>query len=119
MLILTAVSEFVNYCQFEKRLGEKTLKAYRTDLAQLVGFLKEKSYPERIAEITKLELRDYLASLVSLKHKTIKRKIASAKAMFNYLEFEDHIAVNPFRKMRINIREPKRLPQVMDMRDIT
>lgn len=119
MLFLSAVNEFVHYCQFEKRLSEKTLKAYKTDLAQLAAFLKEKKYPEEIAAITKLELRDYLASLVSLKHKTIKRKIASAKAMFNYLEFEDHILVNPFRKMRINIREPKRLPKVMDMRDIT
>lgn len=119
MLFLSAVSEFVNYCQFEKRLSEKTLKAYKTDLTQLNMFLKERKYPEEIGRITKLELRDYLASLVSLKHKTIKRKIASAKAMFNYLEFEDHILVNPFRKMRINIREPKRLPKVMDMRDIT
>lgn len=119
MLFLSAVNEFVNYCQFEKRLSGKTLKAYRTDLTQLDLFLKTKEYPEEISSITKLELRDYLASLVSLKHKTIKRKIASAKAMFNYLEFEDHIIVNPFRKMRINIREPKRLPKVMDMRDIT
>lgn len=119
MLFLSAVSEFVNYCQFEKHLSQKTLKAYRTDLAQLGSFLKEKRYSEEIVTITKTELRDYLVSLSSLKHKTIKRKLASAKAMFNYLEFEDHILVNPFRKMRINIREPKRLPKVMDMRDIT
>ena len=119
MLLLSAVNEFLNYCQFEKRLSEKTLKAYRTDLTQLAAFLKEKSYPNEIDKISKTELRDYLASLVSLKHKTIKRKIASAKALFNYLEFEDHIIVNPFRKMRVTIREPKRLPKVMDIREIT
>ena len=38
--------------------------------------------------------------------------------MFNYLEFEDKITANPLRKMRINIKEPKRLPKVMDIREI-
>ncbi len=35
------------------------------------------------------------------KPKTIKRKIATLKALFNYFEFEDVIVVNPFRKMKI------------------
>ena len=119
MLFSSAVREFIHYCQFEKHLSEKTIKAYQTDLSQLAQFLQKNRHPEEISDITKLELREYLASLVSYKHKTIKRKIASAKAMFNYLEFEDQILINPFRKIRVNIREPKRLPKVMDMRDIT
>lgn len=38
--------------------------------------------------------------------------------MFNFLEFEDKIVINPFRKMRIKIQEPKRLPKVMDIKDV-
>ena len=40
------------------------------------------------------------------------------KALFNFGEFEDKITVNPFRKMKIKIKEPKRLPRVMDIKDV-
>lgn len=33
------------------------------------------------------------------KQKTVKRKIASVKAFYGYLEEEEMIAENPFRKM--------------------
>ncbi|MFX1562606.1 MAG: tyrosine-type recombinase/integrase, partial [Promethearchaeota archaeon] len=50
--------------------------------------------------------------------KTVKRKIATLKALFNYLEFEDKIAVNPFRKMRIQLREPLVLPGVLTLDEV-
>ncbi|HWZ22092.1 MAG TPA: tyrosine-type recombinase/integrase, partial [Cytophagaceae bacterium] len=50
--------------------------------------------------------------------KTVKRKIASVKAFFNFLEFEDRITISPFRKMKIQIREPKNLPNVMNIHEI-
>lgn len=68
--------------------------------------------------ITKEVIRHYLEFLSQWKPKTIKRKIASLKAMFNHLEFEDEINVNPFRKMRIRIKEPKVLPVVMNQTEV-
>jgi integrase/recombinase XerD len=118
LLYTSATEEFLTYCKFEKHLSEKTVKAYETDLLQFREYVTKILTTEDVASITKNELRAYLASLVHFKHKTIKRKIASLKALFNYLEFEDKIIINPFRKVRINIREPKRLPKVMDMREI-
>ena len=50
--------------------------------------------------------------------KSLKRKIASVKAFFNYLEFEDLIVVTPFRKIRLNIKEPKRLPKSLSLFDM-
>ena len=119
MLLPNASKEFLSHCQFEKNLSEKTLKAYRTDLAQLLTFMKSRSFDTTITAISKTELKEYLISIGSLKPKSVKRKIATVKALFNYLEFEDILAINPFRKMRINIKEPKRLPLVMDIREIT
>ncbi len=115
MTLKIAISEFLLHCRFEKNLSKKTIEAYETDLDQLNIFLNAK---ELIGEISKEDLRNYLISLSSLKPKSIKRKIATMKALFNYLEFEDKILINPFRKMRIKIKEPQTLRTVMDVREV-
>lgn len=45
------------------------------------------------------------------KPKTIKRKIASLKAFFHYLEYQGILNENPFSKLDIRFREPKLLPK--------
>jgi integrase/recombinase XerD len=116
--IQTATGEFLKHCRFEKNLSPKTLKSYSIDLIQLTNFLISKNYPSEIDQITKNELREFLEVISYLKPKSIKRKVATIKAMFNYLEFEDKITANPLRKMQIRIKEPKRLPKVMDIKEI-
>lgn len=116
--IQTEITDFINHCKYEKNLSEKTIKAYSIDLAQFKKFLLEKNYPVEITQITKSEIRAYLEAISPLKPKSIKRKIATLKAMFNFLEFDDKILVNPFRKIRIKISEPKVLPKVMEIREV-
>ncbi len=113
-----ATKAFLGHCQYEKNLDPKTIKAYGIDLKQLQAFLTKKDYPDRVTSINKSMLRDYIQSLSGVKPKTLKRKIASGKALFNFLEFEDIIPVNPFRKMKIHIREPKNLPGVMNIHEV-
>src|ERR1700740_298729 len=114
-----AINDFLSHCRIEKNLNHKTIKAYQGDLEQLNLFLKSNGYSDELTVISKIELRAFIDSLNTLKPKTIKRKIASAKALFNYLEFEDKLILNPFRKMRINIREPKQLPSVMNIQEVS
>ena len=116
--ISSDIKEFLQHCLYEKNLSPKTLKSYRIDLKQLEEFLIRSKLMLITSEITKSELRDYLDSISHLKPKSIKRKIATVRAMFNYLEFEDIIQINPLRKMRIRIKEPKQLPKVMDIREV-
>jgi integrase/recombinase XerD len=116
--IQEAIKAFLAHCQYEKNLDPKTLKAYGIDLKQLKAFLIEKGYSTGILEVNKAALRDYIQSLAGVKPKTVKRKIASTKALFNFLEFEDEIPVSPFRKMKIQIREPKSLPNVMNIQEV-
>lgn len=115
MTLKIEINEFLLHCRFEKNLSIKTLKAYETDLRQLKIFLNNK---EQIADISKDDLRKYLVSLSTLKPRSIKRKIAVIKTLFNYLEFEDKIAINPLRKMRIKLKEPKILPTVMSLPEV-
>jgi integrase/recombinase XerD len=116
--IQTAIQEFIGHCRFEKNLSPKTIKSYSIDLKQLTNFLIGRKYPVKLTRVTKIELREFLEEISSLKPKSIKRKVATIKAMFNYLEFEDKISSNPLRKMLIRIKEPQALPRVMDINEV-
>jgi integrase/recombinase XerD len=114
-----SVEGFVFHCTYEKNLSSKTLKAYDIDLRQFTTFLTLHHPVIRIDQIDKNILREYI-KVVSQgnKPKTIKRKLATLKAFFNHLEFDDTILVNPFRKIKIRIKEGKSLPRTIPRRDI-
>ena len=74
---------------------------------------------KRIKDIDKDIIRKYLQQLNSQKKpKTVKRKMATLKAMFNFLEFEDIIQINPFRKVKIRVNEEFKLPRLIQMHEI-
>lgn len=115
----SSIGVFISHCKFEKNLSIKSQKAYATDLTQFKKFLFEKGLPTEISTISKNEIRGFLESISLLKPKSIKRKIATIRAFFNFLEFEDQIAINPLRKMHIKIKEEHRLPTVMDLKEVS
>ncbi len=113
------ISDFLFHCRVEKNLSIHTLKAYKLDLDQFINYLSVKGEAVEIEKVDKQMLREYLQQLVeNNKIKTVKRKIATLKALFNYLEFEDRLTVNPFRKMRIKIKEPLHLPGVLTLNEV-
>lgn len=94
--ICQIIKDFLFHCQFEKRLSPKTLKAYEIDLKQFEYFLNKNGANAIIENVSKEQLKDYLQSISHFKTKTIKRKVASLKAMLNYIEYEDDNYINPF-----------------------
>jgi len=114
----TSIENFLCHCQFEKNLSPKTIKAYRTDLKQLLEFIQNNEFPETIEQLDKVTLKAYLQCLSRYKPKTIKRKVAAIKAFLNEMEVEEVIMVNPFRKMRVQIKEPAILPTVMNSSEV-
>ncbi len=115
---MEVINKFLFHCEFEKRLSSKTLKAYSIDLKQYKAFLVNRNVAETLL-MTKEDLKEYLQFISTFKPKTIKRKIATVKALFNFLEFEELIEINPFRKVKIRIKEPMILPRVMDIQEAT
>lgn len=82
----THIKNYLEYCNTQKCLDEKMLKAYRIDLRQ---FSEQLSIPD-VTEITSSELETYIAGLhQKYKPKTAKRKIASVKALIHYLEYKE------------------------------
>ena len=112
--VTTVIEDFLWHCEFEKKLDRKTLNAYKADLSQFVSNVGDLN----ISEVNKDVLRKYLQAISHFRHKTIKRKIATIKAMLNYYEYENEWYNSPMRKMKIRMREPIRLPTVMSIEEV-
>ena len=117
MKIHKALEDFLLHCETEKKLSSKTIKAYKTDLLQFNNFIVSQKI-RSLSRIGKLEIKKYLQELSSFSPKTTKRKIASAKAFFNFHEFEENITSNPFRKIKASIKIPAQLPIVMTLQQV-
>lgn len=103
---------YLEYCQYRKELNVKTINAYRIDLRQYFDFIGDDILDKRKIEgfITELH-RKY-------KQKTVKRKIATVKAFYIYLEEEEFIADNPFRKIKVKFKENFVLPRIIPRKEI-
>ena len=111
----TITNTYLDFCQYQKRLDTKTLKAYRIDLTQFRNQISVNS----ISKITPEVLETFISSLhQTYKPKTAKRKIASIKAFFHYLEYKDLININPMNKIQTKFREPMTLPKVIPLKTI-
>lgn len=111
----THISNYLDYCMHQKRLDSKTLKAYRIDLRQFSGQLPNTD----VTDITPCLLENYISRLhQQYKPKTVKRKIASIKSFFHYLEYKDFISQNPFNKIQVKFRESVILPKTIPLHTV-
>lgn len=106
------IRQYLEYCKFRKELDVNTLKAYRIDLRQFFKYTQE-NCPQ------KNKIEEYITNLHKLyKQKTIKRKIASVKAYYAYLEDRELISDNPFRKIKVKFKESLILPRIIPREEI-
>lgn len=106
------IVNYLSHCEHQKRLDSKTLKAYRIDLGQ---FSKSTGITDPI-DVSSNILEIYISTLhEKYKPKTVKRKIASLKAFFHYLEYREVVILNPFNKIQIKFREPTVLPKIIPL----
>lgn len=89
MVLVEEMKKYLQYCQFQKELDGKTIIAYRTDLEQFIAIMETMDNC-----MGKKEINEYLRFIHGkYKQKTVKRKIASVKAFFRYLEEEEIIVI--------------------------
>lgn len=112
MKIREQVRPYLEYCKYRKELDDKTIKAYRIDLQQFFDFTQ-------LDDPQKRHIEDYITNLhKTYKQKTIKRKLASVKAFYNYLEEEEFIAESPLRKIKVKFKEEIVLPRIIMREEI-
>ena len=106
------IAIYQSFCISRKNLDSKTVKAYSIDLKQFTDFV----FLKDIQCNTKKTIEEYIDILHNkYKPKSVKRKIASLKAFFHYLEIEEIIETNPFHKIQVKYKEPFILPKTIPL----
>jgi integrase/recombinase XerD len=109
------IESYLYYCKYQKKLSDLSIKAYTIDLQQFMEHVGIVSG----ATLSKTTLSSYMQELhQKYAAGTAKRKLASIRAFFNYLEFEEILEINPIRKIRTKFQEPKTLPKTIPFRFI-
>ena len=113
MNMIKEMEQYLEFCKYRKELNRNTLKAYRIDLEQYLSFIKKDF-------LLKARIEEYITELhKKYKQKTVKRKIASIKAIYRYLEEEERLeGSNPFTKIRVKFKEIESLPRIIPRNDI-
>ena len=115
--LVQSTRDYFSHCEVEKGLSKLTIKAYRQDLSQFMKFVGCEAL---ITQVDKYLIRKFIEDLIAnhLKESTIIRKLASIKAYFSYLEYEEMITVSPVHKLGIRFRPKVQIPEIMNLREI-
>ncbi len=103
---------YLEYCAQQKMLDEKTIRAYQIDLRQLKSHINSTDLSDISPELLEHHIRRLHNKY---KPRTVKRKIASMKAFFSYLEFHSIIQSNPCSRILCRFREPTTLPRTIPL----
>lgn len=105
------ILDYLDFCKYQKELNEKTIKAYRIDLLQFITYMDGTD-----GLLSKANLSNFITTLhQQYRPKSVKRKIASMKAFFNHLMYEEIITENPFAKMKVKFNTPFLLPRTIPL----
>ncbi len=107
MLLKEEIDKYLHYCKLQKKLDDKTIRAYKADLEQFITFIGGNN-------LDRETINSYLRYIHSMyKQKTVKRKIASVKALFHYLEEEEIVEINPLHRVKTKFKEEVVLPKII------
>lgn len=130
MLLDDAIERFREHIAHERGLSARTVEAYTSDLALFVRHLDpDGERPPKVASITPLELRAFLAGEVGrgLSSRSMMRRVAALRAFFAFLRTRNLVKTDPTRQLaqRVSRRSvptivgEERLEAMMDLPDVT
>ncbi|MDQ0625843.1 tyrosine-type recombinase/integrase [Paraburkholderia graminis] len=117
MTLTEAKKRFLRHCGLAVSLSANTLRAYTSDLDDALGYLGRRGKLESIRTEHLRGYIEYLRVQRRLKETTIKRRLASLKLFFKWVQRENLINEDPFDTLNERIRLPKRLPRALDRGD--
>lgn len=108
-----AIAAFLAAQRVERGLAPSTLEAYESDLLQAAAALAEgDDRPVRLASITALDLKDFLADLRDIRRlepKSLARRVSSLRAFFRFCVDRQWLKDSPARGLRTP-KLPRKLP---------
>jgi integrase/recombinase XerC len=118
-----ALDEFEGYIADARRLSERTVRAYRSDLDRFASFWESdfgagSAATTPLSRVDTLAVRSYLASLhrSHLASRSLARHLSTLRTFFRWACREGHLEKNPARSLP-SPRLPKTLPRAMTQSD--
>jgi integrase/recombinase XerC len=114
-----ALAEFLRHLALEKNASAHTVKSYREDLTQAVGFFALRLPKPAPAALTARHVRAYLAWLHEQGYAktTIARRLAAVRSWCRFLCRQGTLAANPADGLR-GPRQDKKLPHFLSAVDL-
>jgi len=112
------LNKFITYLIAEKNASPYTIKNYRHEIGQFLGFMKEQGI-DSWDGVDRYLLRRYLAWLQAQGYvkASITRKISELRSFCRYLVREGILDKNPIRAIS-SPKIPKRLPNYLDLHEV-
>lgn len=115
--IQDVASQFLDHCRSTKGLSLHTQRAYKSDLRD---FGRQIGNGIAAKEVTREQILAYVRALRErgLCESTVKRRVATLKVLFHWMERDGLIATNVVHRLDLAIRLPKRLPRALEAREM-
>lgn len=104
-------SMFISAMKIEG-LSELTLDDYRIELGLFSDHCKK-----AVAQVTTIDIRNYLASLEGIMSSTLGKKLSVLKSFFGWLVREEVLLRDPTTKVKLP-KKPKRLPKSLSVEEL-
>jgi integrase/recombinase XerC len=115
-----ALAEYLRHLALEKNASAHTVKSYREDLTQALGFFTERLGKATPGRLTARLMRAYLAWLSEQGYAktTIARRIAAVRSWCRFLCRHGTLTANPAEGLR-GPRQDKKLPHFLRPQELT
>lgn len=113
------IDTFITYIEAEKRFSPLTVKAYRHDLEQFVGYLKEEYQSNDLTQVKTTEVKSYVVHLKGkgIENRSINRKISALRTFYRYCLREGLVEKTPMTGIKA-LKQPKALVKFVTETDI-
>jgi integrase/recombinase XerC len=111
MLVHVLGRGFIDYCHVVRNLSPKTIREYEGDLVDFHRFTGDIAVHHLRREV----IHGYVRSLFEreLAIATIRRHVATIRALCGWLEYEGYVPITPFHRLRLNLKLPRVLPRAL------
>ena len=113
------IDPFITYIEAEKRFSPLTVKAYRHDLEQFVGYLKDVYGIDDLTQVKTTEVKSYVVHLKGkgIENRSINRKISALRTFYRYCLREGLVEKTPMTGIKA-LKQPKALVKFVTETDI-
>ena len=113
------IDQFITYIEAEKRFSPLTVKAYRHDLEQFVGYLKDVYGIDDLTQVKTTEVKSYVVHLKGkgIENRSINRKISALRTFYRYCLREGLVEKTPMTGIKA-LKQPKALVKFVTETDI-